>query len=87
MIVVLDFENIKSKEEFYNYLNNTFKFEEYVNNLDFLYDQLCCFLEEIEIQIINVNVLKEVLDNSFKGFINLLDDVNEECENIKIVIK
>lgn len=39
-MIVIDCENIKSKEDFYNILNENFDFEYEANNLDGLFDLL-----------------------------------------------
>ena len=86
MIVVIDFKNINSREEFYNEINSKFEFEYTHNNLDSLYDELTCICYELTIEIRNLNEEKMNSDRYFNSIKQLFDDVNNEIENIKVIV-
>lgn len=79
MEVLLDFTNINSKIEFYDYLNKVFSFNEYVRNLDALYDELTSIYDDL---VINVKNIENVKDFKIKL---VLDDVALNYSNIKII--
>ena len=55
MIVILDFENINTRAQFYELINSKFEFEYTHSNLDSLYDELTCICYELDIIIKNLD--------------------------------
>ena len=85
MTVILNFDNINTREEFYSEVNSKFNFEYTHTNLDSLYDELTCICYDLTIKIINLNEEKTKLNNYFYSIKQLFDDVNNEIENINVL--
>lgn len=84
MIVILDFENINTRAQFYELINSKFEFEYTHSNLDSLYDELTCICYELDIIIKNLDNSKFNLDKYFISIKQLFDDLNNEINNINV---
>ena len=84
MIVIVDFNNINSKNDIHNIIRNSFNFEYYGNNFDSLYDNLSSITYELDIVIKNIDKVYEELKSYINIFKNVLNDIMDECDNIKV---
>lgn len=90
MIVNIDMIDITNKNDFHKAIQNAFMFDDYGYNLDSLYDELSSLTELIEINIYNIN---NILDknNDFSKyvltFMKLLENITNECDNIKVIYR
>lgn len=84
MIVILDFENINTRAQFYELINSKFEFEYTHSNLDSLYDELTCICYELDIIIKKLDNSKFNLDKYFISIKQLFDDLNNEIDNINV---
>lgn len=84
MIVILDFENINTRTQFYELVNSKFEFEYTHSNLDSLYDELTCICYELDIIIKKLDNSKFNLDKYFISIKQLFDDLNNEIDNINV---
>lgn len=84
MKIILDMNNINTKDELHNYIQKVFKFEDYYNNLDCLFDELTCITTDLTIEIINIDYIKKSLGCYTQSFIELLNKVSNTINNIKI---
>lgn len=83
MIVVLNGENIKSREELHTFLAEAFHFPEwYGKNLDALYDCLGDLQENVELCVLEDKKLVEHLGNYGKAFFKVLRDVAKENDHL-----
>lgn len=87
MIVILDFKNINTREEFYEMVNSKFNFEFDHTNLDSLYDELTCICYDLKIEINNLDNNKLHCNKYFMSIKQLFDDVNNEIDNINVIYK
>ena len=85
MEIILDFEAINSREDFYKEVNLKFDFEYVHNNLDSLYDELTCICYELKIVIKNLNDEKFKKDKYFNSIKLLFDDIENELDNVKVI--
>lgn len=85
MTVVINFNNINSREDFYNIINSKFEFEYVHNNLDSLYDELTCICYDLTIIIQNLSDEKIQSNKYFNSIKQLFDDLNNEIDNINII--
>lgn len=84
MIVILDFNEINTKEQFYELMNSKFDFEYSPSNLDSLYDELTCICYDLNIIIKNLDCVKVNQDKYFLMIKQLFDDLNNELDNVNV---
>lgn len=84
MIVIIDFNNITSKNDIHDIIRKSFDFEYYGNNFDSLYDNLSSISCDLDIVIKNIDKVDEELKSYINIFKNVLNDIMDECENIKV---
>ena len=86
MKIIIDLKNVKTKEQFFQIINNQFNFEIYSSNLDSLNDNLTSISDEIEIIIKNINYAIINLGDYIETFKEMMLEIDEELENIKVTI-
>lgn len=85
MIVVLDAQKIKTREELHAFLAEAFQFPEwYGQNLDALYDCLTDFPGDAELFILHRDLFPEQLGNYGKALCKVLKDVAEANPHLTI---
>ena len=86
MKIIIDLKNVNTKEQFFRIINNQFNFEIYSSNLDSLNDNLTSISDEIEIIIKNINDAIINLGDYIETFKEMMLEIDEELENIKVTI-
>ena len=84
MEIVLDFNNINSKDQFHDYLKKEFTIFEYDRNLDALYDELSSITYSLILKIKNINIIENKLGDYVKILKEVLNDLNNETPNINV---
>lgn len=84
MKVVIDFNNINSKEEFHNLLKEKLQLNNYHNNLDSLNDELTSIFYNITIIIKNIDYVSYSIGEYINVFKELLKNIQDEKNNIII---
>lgn len=84
--IVLNFEGVSDKEEFYAIIQDAIEVPDYFgNNLDALYDVLTEDFEEKTIVVKGIEQSSDGMRDYMKRFRRLCDDVAEENEAIRFV--
>ncbi len=87
-VIILNFEGVSDKEEFYTIIRDAIEVPDYFgNNLDALYDVLTEDFEEKTIVIKGIEQTADEMKDYMKKFRRLCDDVAEENEAIRFVFE
>jgi len=86
---VLDFSEIKTLLELYQYLKEVFSLPDYYgNNMDALWDCLsCCYNEYTTIELRNLDVLCKRLEHTAKTMLEVFQDLHDEDGVIIEIVK
>ena len=77
---ILDFSEVKTLLELYQYLKEVFSLpDDYGNNMDALWDCLsCCYNENTIIELRNLDVLRMRLEQTEKTMLEVFQDLHDE---------